>query len=142
PQPSEQLFDTPCAIARVMRGTAQRRRIVVSAEGSRDLNGAQLRFRWGVLRGDSETIRVKPLDEPGSRVELSIPWHGRRPVEPGSKLETNRIDLACFAGNATQWSAPAFISYYCPDNEERVYDEGRIQSVTYNANYADPAVVA
>jgi hypothetical protein len=142
PQPSEQVFDTPCSIARVMRGTAQQRRMMVSAEESRDLNGQPLRYRWAVLRGDAAAIRIRPLDDQQSRVELSIPWHARRPVEEGSKLETNRIDIACFVGNGTHWSAPAFVSYYCPDNEERVYDEkGHIQSVTYNSHYADPAIV-
>jgi hypothetical protein len=158
PQPSEQIFDTPCAIARVMRGTAQRRRMVVSAEESRHVaeslrdSGSRLpetrpraeplRYRWVVLRGDAKAIRIRPLSESGSRVELSVPWHNRRPVEEGSTLETNRIDIACFAGNAAHWSAPAFISYYCPDNEERTYGEnGRVQSVTYNTHYADPAIV-
>ncbi len=164
PQPTEQLFDTPCAVARVMRGTAQRRRMVVSAEASRHVGEslrdsqsrlgetrprdgetrprAALRWRWVVLRGDAEAVRIRPLNDEGSRVELSVPWHARRPVEAGSKLETNRVDIACFAGNGAYWSAPAFVCYYCPDNEERVYDaEGRIQSVTYNANYADPVVV-
>ncbi len=142
PQPSEQLFDTPCAIARVMRGTAQRRRMVLSAEGSRDLSEQSLKWRWVVLGGDAKAIRIRPLNAQGSRVELSVPWHARRPVEEGSKLDTNRVDIACFAGNGSHWSAPAFVSYYCPDNEERAYDaEGRIQSVTYNANYADPTIV-
>jgi hypothetical protein len=142
PIPSEQLFDTPCAIARVMRGVAQRRRMVVSAEASRDLNGQALRWRWVVVRGDAEAIHVRPLNAEGSRIELSVPWHPRRPVEPDSKLETNRLDIACFAGNGRQWSAPAFVTFYCPDNEERVYHaDGRIESVAYNANYSDPAIV-
>jgi hypothetical protein len=157
PQPSEQIFDTPCAIARVMRGTAQRRRMVVSAEGSRHVAASlrdakaslgeirprePLRFRWVVLCGDAAAIRIRPLNETSSQVELSVPWHARRPVEPGSKLETNRVDIACFAASGERWSAPAFVCFYCSDSEDRVYDEaGHIQSVTYNTNYADPAIV-
>jgi hypothetical protein len=142
PLVAERLFDTPQVIARIFRGNAQRRRLVVSAEESRDLNGQQLEWRWVVLCGDANAIQINPLNEDSSRVELSVPWHDRRPVEPGSPLETNRIDVGCFVSNGTNWSCPAFITFYCPDNEERTYDsQGRIQSVTYNTNYADPLIV-
>jgi hypothetical protein len=142
PLVAERLFDTPHVIARVFRGTAQRRRLIISAEESRDLNGQTLQWRWAVLCGDADSIQIKPLNEDSSRVELSVPWHERRPVEAGSDLETNRIDIGCFVSNGTNWSCPAFVTFYCPDNEQRTYDsEGRIQSVTYNTNYADPAIV-
>jgi hypothetical protein len=142
PLAAERLFDTPHVIARIFRGTAQRRRLVVSAEDSRDLNGLPLEYRWVVLCGDAGKIDIKPLTDNSSRVELSVAWHDRRPVEPGSPLETNRVDIGCFVGNGTNWSCPAFITFYCPDNEQRVYDaDGRLQSITYNGNYADPLIV-
>ena len=53
----EQLFDTPCAIARVVKSTKYSRRMVVSAIGSKDLNDKPLTFHWKVLRGDASRIR-------------------------------------------------------------------------------------
>ena len=51
-----------------------------------------------------------------------------------------------FAHNGAAWSAPAFVSWYFLDNEERVYDDvGRIRSVIYHGgsdagNYVDPLI--
>ena len=146
PGRTEKLFDTPGAISRVFRGVRQRRRIVVSAEASRDVAGRELTFRWAVLQGDAEAIHIRPLKENGSVVELSVPYHPRRPVTAGSALESNRVDIGAFAHNGTYFSAPGFVTFYSLDNEQREYDEqGRIVSVTYTGakergNYVDPVL--
>lgn len=140
----EMLFNTPCSIARLWKATAMTRKLVVSAAASRDPNKRPLTFRWVVLQGDPDKIRIRPLDKAGSRAEITLTWQGRHPVAPGSKMESNRIELGVFAHNGAFYSAPAFISYYTYDNEERVYDQaGRIVSVTYTGadepgNYTDP----
>ncbi len=141
---SELLFTSPASIARVFHGTPYRRRMIVSAEDSVDPFGRGLSFRWSVLQGDPAQVGIRPLDETGRRVELTIAWQPRHPVRPGEALESNRIEIAAFANNGTCWSAPAFITWLTLDNEERVYDaEGRIRSVTYTGadevgNYVDP----
>ena len=70
---SERLFDTPAAIARVHRTLAFARRMVISArEGSIDLNGRPLTFRWVILRGDPSRISIQPLNPDGSVAEVRI----------------------------------------------------------------------
>jgi YD repeat-containing protein len=142
PVPNEQIFDTPAAIARVMRAAARERRMIVSAAGSRELGDRPLTFRWSLLQGRPELVTIRPLDEQQSRVEITVAWHDRFPVAPDAELESNRVDIGCFASAGSTWSAPAFVCFYCPDNEERLYDEqGRIESIRYNDHYADPVIV-
>jgi hypothetical protein len=143
---TEELFTTPCAVARVMRSTQYRRRMVISLESSGDLNNRPLKYHCVVLQGDAEAIRIKPLNEAGTRFELSVPWQGRRPVRPDAMLDSNRIDIGVFAHNGIHYSPPSFVTWYCPDNEDRVYGRNdRIQAVTYtgadeSGNYVDPMV--
>ena len=144
--PREKLFDTPAAVARVMRSTKYRRRFVVSAESSTDLNDRPMRYHWSILQGKHEEIQIKPLNESASRVELSIPYHERRPVQPDSKMATNRVDIGLFVHNGAYYSAPAILSFFFLDNEVRVYDEDRqivrveYSSVAQGGNYTDPTI--
>jgi hypothetical protein len=144
----ERLFDTPCAIARVMRSTNYARHMVVSAEGSRDLNKKPLSYRWVVLRGDPKHVTIKPLDDAGTRAEITVHWQERRPVEPDSKMESNRVDVGVFVHNGKYHSAPGFVTFYGLDNQKRTYDDRkRILAVDYNdevvgKNYVDPMVDA
>ena len=139
-RPHQRLFDTPCASARVYKSTASSLRFTLDAGASRDLSGKPLSYRWEVLRGDTERIIIKEKDATGGLVEVTVPWHERRPVLPGSAMESNRVDIGLFAGNGEHWSAPAFFSVYFPDNQKRIYDtEGRILSIDYSLNnYVDP----
>jgi hypothetical protein len=141
-RPHQRLFDTPCASARVYKSSASSLRFTLDARSSRDLSGRPLSYRWKVLRGDAERITIEKQDANGSVVEVTIPWHERRPVLPGSAMESNRVDIGLFAGNADHWSAPAFFSVYFPDNQKRVYDDrDRILSIDYSlGNYMDPLI--
>lgn len=142
PVPNERLLDSPAAIARVFRGSARERTLTVSAAASQDPQQRPLTFRWSLLQGREDLVTITPLDDNQSRVQITVAWHDRFPVSPDSDLESNRVDIACFAGAGETWSAPAFLSFYCPDNEARLYDEqGRIESITNNDSYADPFVV-
>lgn len=141
----ERLFDTPCAIARVARSLAFERRMVVSAEASRDPHGRPLTFHWAVLRGDPDAVRIRPLNENASAAEIVVAYQSRRPVLPGSPLESNRVDIGVFTHNGAYYSAPSFVSVLYLDSETRVYDGKRIQSVEYKSqarggNYADPLI--
>src|SRR6185295_5922020 len=51
--PREKLFDTPSAIARIFRSRQYSKRMLVSAEDSKDLNGKPLKFHWVVIQGDA-----------------------------------------------------------------------------------------
>lgn len=142
----EKLFDTACAIARIGRSTQFRRHMIVSAKESLDLDKRPLKFKWVILRGDESRISIKPLDEEGARADITVAWHPRRKIRPDSPIESNRVDIGVFAHNGVAWSAPAFITWYFLDNEDREYDkDGRILSVAYHGgidvgNYADPLI--
>jgi hypothetical protein len=132
PVPSERLADTPAAIARVFRAKQCVRRLVVSAEGSYDLNGRQLTFKWVLLRGDPKRVKIVPLNAEGSAALVAVAYHERRPVAPGAALESNRVDVGVFAHNGVYPSAPGFITFFSLDNEARAYDErGRVLEVGY-----------
>jgi hypothetical protein len=144
PDLRETLFNTSGAIARVVRSTKGNRRMVISAAGTADPNGRSLKFHWRVLRGDANRIKITPRNEEGSVAELVIPWHERRPVPFKPKLTTDRVDIAVFADNGENVSAPAFVSLLYPADQERSYDDqGRIKQVDYAAlnrreRYVDP----
>jgi Tetratricopeptide repeat len=138
----EKLFDTPCAIARVLRSSQRTRRLVISAEKSRDANKRPLTWQWVLLRGDPKAVTIKPLNKDKSVVELTVSWFERRPVEPGSDLESNRVDVGIFVHNGKHYSAPGFVTFFAPDNQKRVYNKnGQIESIDYAGaagNYSDP----
>lgn len=143
---SERQFDTSAAIARVLRSTKYVRRLAVSAEGSRDLNKRPLTWRWVVLRGNDKIIKIKPLNKAGSVAELTVSYFERRPILPGSKMESNRVDVGVFVHNGKHYSAPGFVTFFSLDNQKRTYaDDKRILCVDYadkttGGNYVDPLV--
>jgi hypothetical protein len=142
--PRERLFDTPCAIARIVKSLEYERRMVVSAEESADPAGRPLTYHWVVLRGDADRIRIRPLNESGSVVELRVPYHERAPIPGMPDVESNRVDVGVFVHNGEYYSAPGFISLLYPTREKRVYDEQhRIRIVDYEhvsvrRKYSDP----
>jgi hypothetical protein len=121
--------------------------MVVSAEQTKDPNGRPLAFQWVLLQGDPDRVHIKTLNEQDTRAEIRVAWHERRPVAPGSKLLTSRVDVGVFASNGTHTSAPAFVCWYFPPNEKRVYDDAhRIQSIERlspksKEHYTDPGLV-
>lgn len=139
---NERIFDTPVAIARVFRGVRRTRRYVLDASASRDVDGRAVTWRWRVLRGDPDRIRIVPLEEDGSRVGLEVAYHQPNRVQPGSSIRSSRIDIGCFVHNGEHYGAPGFFSVYFLADEKREYaDDGRILSVRYGTGaYADPLV--
>jgi hypothetical protein len=138
----ERLFDTPGAIARIARGTAQTRRWRVSTAGTMDPSGRPLTFHWQVLRGPG--VRVTPLDDKGTQAVIEVQWTDPYPVPGQEALATQRIDVGVFADNGKALSAPAFFSVAFPPTERRLYDEtGRLREIAYDPpdmaeTYADP----
>ncbi len=143
----EGLFDTPFAIARVVRGMARERRMTIEAAASPAPQGGA-KYLWVVLQGDAKKVAFKPLDESASRVELTVSYHGAyRPADASgapARLTSSRVDIGCFVKAGAYYSPPAILSFYYLPSEERVYrDDGQILSVDYsNAahRYADPAL--
>ena len=145
PHAAERLFDTPAAVARIFRTTAFRRRMVVDAGISADLNGRPLTFRWVVLQGDPDKVQIRPLRVNGARAEIILQWHARTKIPGLEGMETNRVDIGVFADNGQTPSLPAFVSSFTLANEDRTYADGRIQAVDYGTavicdRYVDPLI--
>lgn len=118
PGRAERFAGTPSFVGRVYRGPRPVYRMVVSAEGSADLNGRDLRYHWVVLRGRTEHITINPLNDDHSRVEIRVPYRNGRLPSPGRPgLKHARVDIACFVHNGEYFSPPAFVCFYMPPNE-------------------------
>ncbi|MFM7149136.1 MAG: hypothetical protein ACKO23_04770, partial [Gemmataceae bacterium] len=96
---TETLGNTVSVIARVFRGRQKERRMVVRVRDSLDLNGRPLTFRWVLLRGDEGRVSIKTKDAKGTEAEIKVDYQERRPIAPGSPMETNRVDIGVFAHN-------------------------------------------
>lgn len=138
---SEKIYDTPVSIARAFRGREYTKRIVVSAAESFDANNRPLSFHWKVLRGDPAHVKINPLNQDGSKVEVLIDYHSQTVIE-GSTRNTNLVSIGAFVNNGIYYSAPAFVTSYTFNNEVREYDSEtkHLLKTTYNSNYADPTL--
>ncbi len=142
----EVLFTTPSAIARIVRSTDLEKRMLINTSGTTDPNGRPLRFEWKVLQGDSNLIEIKKLKQDGSEVELKVKWHERRQATSNPAVLSSRVDIAVFAHNGFNYSAPAFISLAYPTRHQRTYDRsGRIREIVYDQSgahnlYQDPVI--
>jgi len=142
---SEGLFDTPCAIARIVRGVNRTRTIVVSVANHQ----AGTTLHWRVLQGDPAKVTIKPLTSDQSMVEITVAYHGRfnAPLAGGKTIATTRVDVGVIGETKAGWyTCPSFVSFSYLNNEDRVYDtDGRIVSVDYQASadrYTDPMLSA
>jgi hypothetical protein len=132
PDRTEKLADTPAVIARIFRGSQYRRKITISADGSKDLNDRPLKFHWAVLRGDPDKIRIDYLNNSRSMAEISVPYSERFPVEDDSGIESDRLDIGVFVDNGVYYSPPAFITFYTLDSEARTYRaDGQPMEIAY-----------
>ena len=136
---SEQLFDTPAAIARIWRSKAGTRAMTVSAAGTTDPNGRPLTFAWRLIQGDPERVRITPAED-GRSARIEIDWHEPFPISKDNPVRSARVDIGVFANNGVHDSAPAIVSMAFPTHETRRYAEGpdgglRIVSI----DHADPA---
>lgn len=141
PEHTEKLADTPAVVARVFRGSGSHRKITLSAEESKDLNGRPLKYFWSVLRGDTSRIKIEYRNLSHSIAELSIPYPDRLPVAGQAALQSNRVDIGVFVHNGVYYSPPAFLTLYSLDSEARTYDPGgRLLDIGYGAGSATIAV--
>jgi len=141
---SEILFDTPGAIARVIRSTAYEKRMVIRAESTGKSSKPDDRYDWVVLSGDKDRIKINKRNENGSEVELIVPWHERRAVPGIPGMTTDRVEIGVFASSGKYHSAPAFINFLYPANQKRKYnDRHQIVSIdhddpNYTKRYLEP----
>lgn len=139
----EGLFDTPAAIARVVRGMAYTRRIVVDGRASRNPMQSHLKAHWVLLQGDPAKVRIKPrLGEP-LVAEIEVDYHGAGfPSDTNNTIRTSRVEIALIVENDAHYSPPAYVTFHYLNNEIRQYSsDGRILAVDYATaagRYTDP----
>ncbi|MEL6792711.1 MAG: hypothetical protein AAFP78_04605, partial [Pseudomonadota bacterium] len=140
----ETLFSTPSAVARLWRG-APSGRIYELEAAAEDPNQRNVSFHWRVISGDPSRIRIDPLNDAGDAIRLSVGWQSPTASPSDPDVLASRIDIAVFADNGAQLSAPAFFSLALPSHQERDYaDDGRPLRIAHKsgpgAPYADPLI--
>ena len=141
PELTEKLGDTPAVVARIFRGTGRQRTMVISAEGSRDLNNRPLKYYWAVLRGDPSKIKIEYRNSSRSVAEITVLYPDRSPVAKDSLLESSRVDIGVFVHNGAYYSPPAFITFYSLDNEARTYrTDGQPLEIAYGVGTSSVSV--
>ncbi len=140
----EGVVDSPVNVLRIWRGPGYTRTITLEAK----LATEKVSYRWFVVNGDAEKIRLKPLTSNQALMKIEVDWHGTYTNRDG--LPTRRVDVACVAvkENGTV-SAPAFYSLRSLNNEVRTYDSKtkRLLSINYmpspsGLRYEDPLLTA
>jgi len=145
---SEQLFDTPSAIARVWRSARYQRTMTVSVGDTADPNGRKLGFEWHLLQGDPSRVKIEPAED-GRSARITLDWHEPFRISDDNPVVTSRVDIGVFANNGAHDSAPAILSWYFPPEEARSYAPGtdgslRIAAIDYAGRpqaYADPMLI-
>lgn len=148
---SEQLFDTPGAIARIWRSKAFTRAMTVTAEETTDPNGRPLTFSWRLLQGDPGRVRITPAED-GRSARIEMDWHEPFAISKDNPVRSARVDIGVFANNGVHDSAPAILSMDFPTHEARSYAPGpdgtpRIAAIDHAdpdraRAYADPMLMA
>ena len=127
-------------LARIFRGTAFRRTIVVSAKKSEQFSKLPLQFRWTLLQGDPARVKIEPSKN-GVDARITVAWHPE--IRPPAGPASHRVDIGVFASNGLNWSAPSFITFYMIPSEARFYTkEGRLDEVCYEAGNPDAGLPA
>jgi len=137
---SEQLFDSPLAVARVFRGAARTRTLELATHCKR----ADARIHWVVLQGDPAKVRFTPCPTNTALMTLTVAYHtpSEVPAGNGQRIQSARADIGVIAETQGVFSLPAIISFYFLGNEQRAYaDDGRLLSIDYTrpqTGYTDP----
>ena len=137
---SEQLFDTPVAVARVFRGIARTRTYEIHAQCAR----SDARIHWVVLHGDPAKVTFTPSPTNAALVTVTVAHHEPfdTPLDSDTRIRTARVDIGVIAETAATFSMPAILSICFLANEYRLYTEdGRPRVIDYTrpqAGYTDP----
>lgn len=141
PSETEIFGDTSMSIGRVVRDIAYTRKMTIVTHGEPGLT-----YRWIIVNGQEDKIRIKSLQPDGAKVNIEVDWHGVYTNRDG--LPIRRVDIACIAVRPDGvTSAPGFLSLRYLANERRTYDNGRLISIDYRAPksgliFEDPALTA
>jgi hypothetical protein len=138
---SEQLLDTPVAVARVFRGIARTRDYEIQALCRQD----DVKLHWVVLHGDPAKVTFTPSPTNAALMTVTVAHHTPpfdTPLDDDTRIRTCRVDIGVIAEASKTFSMPAILSIYFLANEKRFYaDDGRPLAIDYTrsqAVYTDP----
>ncbi|MFT6556635.1 TPR end-of-group domain-containing protein [Sneathiella sp.] len=140
----EKLFDTPASISRVIRTTAFEKKLTVDAASTRVPEGQTVSYKWVILQGDPDRIKITPKNSAASKAEITVKWHEpfQSPIQ--SDLKSSRVEIGVFADNGTHISAPSFINLFYPVIQKRHYDpNGKLLAIDHRNDqktYLDPRI--
>lgn len=142
----ETLFNTPAAIARVIRSSAFLKTMKIQVKSVNKGFNEKIEYKWVLLQGDAAKISIKKSTADGSTVEITSKWHTSFEPRNRKGATSNRVEIAVFAVTDKSVSAPSFVTLLYPENQKREYSaQGKILSIdhTYNAReYVDPQIFA
>jgi len=139
-QMPELLFSTPSATARVIRSSAYEKSMTVEVSPSRSEQADDVGFVWKVLRGNKNKIQIETEND-GKNAQINVKWHNRDDLTINGHY-AGRVEIAVFADNGKELSAPAFLNFYYPPYQAREYDKnGKLISIDHRepkGSYSDP----
>jgi len=129
-------FQTPASIAFVWRNFNYTQKIRVSAADSYDVNGHPLTYTWSVIRGEPSRVRITPLNDQKTEVDIEIDYHAPRQIVPEEPRVSSLVVIGLFAHNGFYYSAPAYVTSYTQPNETRTYDpeSKNLTEIQYQTN--------
>jgi hypothetical protein len=141
----EVLFDSPAAVARVVRGMAYTRRLRVDGSSSLNPMSTPLKAHWILLQGDPEKVRITPRISNPLIADIEVDYHGGGfPAATNSPMRTSRVEIALIVENGAHFSPPAYVTFLYLNHEIRKYaGDGRILAVDYRGatgRYTDPVL--
>jgi len=142
----EQLFNTPASIARIIRSSSYTKTLDIQAHSAVKKPGKNVTYKWVILQGEKAKINISPKNKSGSKVTITSAWHDKFPINGRNDINSNRVEIAVFADNGANLSAPSFITLLYPENQQRSYDDhGKLLLIDHAAHaekYTDPQVFA
>ena len=95
---------------------------------------------WKVLQGNDDKVRIIPLSDDKSTVDIEVDWHNvfDAPLPDGTSVKSSRVDIGCFRVYGGVASIPAIVSVYFSPNETREYGaDGKLVSIDYAKRQLD-----
>lgn len=140
----EQLFNTPAAVARVIRMTAKTKSMTLQVRSASENTGLKLNYRWVVLQGNPDKVKITPENSRKDKVKIDVDWH--EPFQNANRpdFKSTRVEIGVFAVTENGVSAPSFVTFLYPKHQDRKYNKsGQLVYIDHRHNkdaYIDPQI--
>jgi len=114
--PTDTIFTTPAAAARVVTKVGGSKSITVSMAATEVRDGISPAYHWRILEGDPSLISIEKKNKTGSVAELTFKWHATHASLANPEVQTDRADIGLFVEVDGMISSPAIVSVYFKKN--------------------------